>query len=84
MIAARRFVIPIVLAALSTPLVHAQNLSNYRGLKLGMNLLVAAKQAEVSPFEAKVVSQRPAVLQELQWRPRNFYGSFERMGDLTI
>jgi hypothetical protein len=71
MINTRSFVISIILAMLSMPLIHAQDLSNYRGFQLGMSLAAAAKQAEINPSEVKVIYQRPAVIQELEWRPRS-------------
>jgi hypothetical protein len=75
MINTRSFVIPIILAMLSTPLIHAQDLSSYRGFQFGMGLAAAAKQAEINPSEAKVIYQRPALIQELEWRPRSSYNS---------
>ena len=75
MIITRSLVISIVLAALSMPLIYAQDLSSYRGFRLGMNLLAVAKQADVKPSEAKVIYQRPAVIQELEWRPQSSYSS---------
>ena len=71
MINTRSFVISIILAMLSTPLIHAQDLSSYRGFQLGMSLAAAAKQAEINPSEAKVIYQRPAVIQELEWQPQS-------------
>lgn len=53
----------------STPLTSAPGLSTYRGFQLGMNLLAVAKQADMKPSEARVIYQRPAVIQELEWRP---------------
>jgi hypothetical protein len=73
MINTRSFVISIILAMLSTPLIHAQDLSSYRGFQLGMSLPAAAKQAEINPSEAKVIYQRPAAIQELEWRPESSY-----------
>ena len=75
MINTRSFVISISLAVLSMPLIYAQDLSSYRGFQLGMNLLAVAKQADVKPSEAKVIYQRPAVIQELEWRPQSSYSS---------
>ncbi len=71
----RSLVISIFLAALSMPLIYAQDLSSYRGYRLGMNLPAVAKQADVKPAEAKVIYQRPAVIQELKWRPQSSYSS---------
>ncbi len=55
---------------LSAPLIYAQDLSRYRQFQFGMNLLAVAKQAEMQPSEARVIHQRPAVIQELEWRPQ--------------
>jgi len=75
MINTRSFVISVILAMLSIPLIHAQDLSSYRGFQLGMSLPAAAKQAEINPSEVKVIYQRPAVIQELEWRPASSYNS---------
>jgi hypothetical protein len=75
MIITRSLAISIVLAALSMPLIYAQNLSSYREFRLGMNLLAAAKQADVKSSAAEVIYQRPAVIQELKWRPQSSYSS---------
>ena len=50
---------------------HAGDLSSYRGLKLGMSLAEAAKQTGTKPSEARVVQQRPAVIQEMNWEIRS-------------
>ena len=75
MINTRSLVISISLAVFSMPFIYAQDLSNYRGFQLGMSLPAAAKQADVSPSEAKAIYQRPAVIQELTWRPQSSRGS---------
>jgi hypothetical protein len=75
MINTRSFVISISLAMLSMPLIHAQDLSSYRGFQLGMSLAAAARQAKINPSEAKVIYQRPAVIQELEWRPGSLSNS---------
>jgi hypothetical protein len=54
----------------SVPGIYAQDLSTYRGFQLGMNLLTVAKQADPALFEARTIHQRPAVIQELEWRPQ--------------
>jgi len=71
MINTRIVVIFISLAVLSMPLIYAQDLSSYRGFQLGMNLTALAKQVDVKPSAAKVIYQRPAVIQELEWRPQS-------------
>jgi hypothetical protein len=62
-------------AGLGTSLLCAGDLSHYREFKLGMNLSVAAKQAGMKPSGARLVRQRPPVIQELEWLPRNSSGS---------
>jgi hypothetical protein len=71
MINTRSFVISFFFAVLCMPLIYAQDLSSYRGFQLGMSLQALAKQAGMKPSEAKVVYQRPAVIQELEWWPRS-------------
>jgi hypothetical protein len=75
MIKTRSFVISTILAMISMPLIYAQDLSSYRGFQLGMSLAAAVKQADVNPSEVKAIYQRPAVIQELEWRPANSYNS---------
>jgi len=60
---------------LSAPFIDAPDLSRYREFQFGMNLLAVAKQADVKPSEARVIHQRPAVIQELEWRPSRSIGS---------
>jgi hypothetical protein len=44
-------------------------LSHYRDFQLGGNLASVSALAGVAPSDAKVIHQRPAVLQDLEWRP---------------
>jgi len=76
MIAARSLAVSIFCALLSMPLIYAQDLSRYREFQFGMNLPTVAKQADVKPSEAKAVHQRPAMIQELQWRPQHYLSAF--------
>jgi hypothetical protein len=75
MINTRILAISIALAAIFVPLMTAQDLSKYRDFQLGMNLVAVAKQVEMKPSEARVIYQRPAVIQELEWRPQSAAGS---------
>jgi len=52
----------------------ARDLSSYRVFRLGMDLHAVEKQAEMKTSEAKMIHQRPAVIQDLEWRPRRFPG----------
>jgi len=66
----RNLAVSVCWLVLWTPLIGAQGLSRYREFQLGMNLLAVAKQIDARPSEVKVIHQRPAVIQELEWRPR--------------
>ena len=46
------------------------DLSKYRNFQLGSDLSTVLKQAEASPSQVTVVHRRPALMQELEWRPR--------------
>jgi hypothetical protein len=48
----------------------AKDLSKYRNFQLGADLATIAKQAGVSPSQAKALQRRPALIQELVWRPQ--------------
>ena len=53
----------------------AADLSVYRGFRFGMNLSAAAKVASAKPSEARVIHQRPALIQELEWSSNSLPGS---------
>jgi hypothetical protein len=48
--------------------IYSQDLSRYREFQLGTNLPAIAKQIRVKPSDAKAIHERPAVIQELEWR----------------
>ena len=50
-------------------------LSKYRNFELGTDLSIVAQQAGVNPSEAKVIHRRPALIQQLDWRPQPFGSS---------
>ena len=52
------------------PGLGAADFSHYRGLQFGMNLGAAAKEAGTQPADAKLIHQRPASIQEMEWQPR--------------
>ena len=58
-------------AQISVALIPARDLSKYREFQLGMNVLAVAKQADMKPSEVRVTHQRPALIQELEWRPQD-------------
>jgi hypothetical protein len=47
----------------------ATDFSSYRGLKFGMTLATAAKKAGIPLGDAKIIHQRPALIQEIEWYP---------------
>jgi hypothetical protein len=62
----------VLFCMLATPMLYAADFSSYRGLHFGMDLAAAAAQAGSGAklTDARVVHQRPALIQELDWRPR--------------
>jgi hypothetical protein len=56
-------------AILWIPLLHAQDFTKYRDFQLGMNLDATVKLAHMELSEAKLIHQRPALIQELEWQP---------------
>jgi len=79
----RNLAISVCWLVLWTPLICAQDLSRYREFQLGMNLLAVAKQIDARPSEVKVIHQRPAVIQELEWRPRPALVSSREAGSIN-
>jgi hypothetical protein len=75
MISARIFAISISWIALLAPLTAAADLSSYREFQFGMKLPAAIKQLGMNPSEVKVVHQRPALLQDLEWQPGRYPGA---------
>jgi hypothetical protein len=74
MISASRLVIAAFGVVLSAHVLSAQDLSMYRDFRVGTNLASVATQIATNVSEAKVIHQRPAVIQELNWRPRPVRG----------
>ncbi|HPT27105.1 MAG TPA: hypothetical protein PLZ95_11850 [Bryobacteraceae bacterium] len=48
----------------------AADLSRYRNYQFGTNLPAVAKQVGTSSADARVIHMRPALIQELTWRPQ--------------
>lgn len=62
-----------VVALLSIPQVHAQDLSKYRNFSFGMTVAGISKQIDQKPANAAVLHEHPAVIQELTWWPPKPY-----------
>ena len=57
-------------AMLSNGPVNAQDFSRYRVFQLGSSPSSVALAANMGPSDARVIHQRPALIQELDWRPQ--------------
>jgi len=55
-----------------TQSVDGQGRAQYRDFQLGGDLASVAVLAGIAPAEAKVIHQRPALLQDLEWRPSHW------------
>jgi hypothetical protein len=75
MIRSRILMLSFVWAVLSIFSIRAQDLSKYRAFELGTSLSKVAEQAGVDAAQAKLIHERPAMIQELEWRPRASVGS---------
>lgn len=53
---------------LLAPSLHASDLSSYREFQLDTGLTGVAEQAGMEVAEAKVIHERPALIQQLSWR----------------
>jgi hypothetical protein len=62
----------LVCAAIPAGSAFAQDLSRYRNFQLGTDLPAVAKLAGVAASQATLIHSRPALVQELAWRPREF------------
>ena len=65
---ARHFAVLLGVLA-SASLVNADDLSKYRPFQFGMGLAKAAEAGGMHVSDAKAIHQRPALIQELTWRP---------------
>jgi hypothetical protein len=68
-----RVLAAFVSVVLLPALVHSQdpqNLSRYRGAEIGSTLMSVATLWGLAPTDAKVVHKRPALMNDLDWRPK--------------
>lgn len=69
MITTRTLAVVVLGLVLSTGgALQGQDRSRYRDFQLGSNILSVSALAHVAASEAKTIHQRPAVMQELEWR----------------
>jgi hypothetical protein len=65
----------IIVILLSTPQVHAQDLSRYRNFSFGMTVADISKQIDQKPANAAVAHEHPALIEELTWLPPQPYST---------
>lgn len=70
MTAARSALTSILFTGLISAAALNADLSKYRNFQLGTDLAAVAAQAGADPSQATVVHRRPALIQELDWRPQ--------------
>jgi hypothetical protein len=66
----RVLAVSLLWAAFASPSLRAGDLSRYRNFQFGTDLPTIAGQAHLDPSQAKVIHRRPALIQELNWRPQ--------------
>jgi len=59
----------------SSQLVYGQDLSKYRTFSFGMSLAAVSKKVDLDANELQLIHQRPALIQELTWYPRQPFGT---------
>jgi hypothetical protein len=69
MLNARMLAICALGIACSTQALQGQSLTRYRNFELRSGVASVSALAGVQPSTAKAIHQRPALLQELEWRP---------------
>lgn len=57
----------------------AQDFTQYRDFTLGSPLATVVKATSVLPSDVRVVHQRPALVQELRWRPQRYMANPDSM-----
>ncbi len=70
-VAAKAAVASLLIFGAMQPTSHAADLSRCREFQLGSSLATIAKQTGLDPAQAKVVQSRPALIQQLDWRPQS-------------
>jgi hypothetical protein len=69
------------LLILGAQVVDAQDRLSYREFQLGSDVVSIVKLIGTAPSDIKVIHQRPAVMHDLEWRPRYFSRSASAQTD---
>jgi hypothetical protein len=70
MFSLRSLALSVVCLTLSASSILGQDLSRYREFQFGMTLAAVAQQARLTPTAARLLHQRPQLIQELDWFPQ--------------
>jgi hypothetical protein len=81
MITTRTCTILAAVLSLNLPILHAQDLSHHRDLRLGSDVLAVTGAYGLSSKDVKTVHERPALIQNLEWRSRRFLSASVAMDD---
>jgi len=68
MMSTRTLVATALIVAVIPVLLHGQDRARYRDYQLGASLAAVSAVAGVTATDAKAIHERPAVMQEMQWR----------------
>jgi|SRR5579864_9160518 len=82
MISAHIFALTISSIVLGAPLACAADLSTYREFQFGMKLPAVVKLVGMSSSEARMIHQRPALIQDLDWQPNRYPGALPDGGPM--
>src|SRR5687767_5400151 len=77
----RSFVLAIAVTVFVAQAVAAQEVVRYRDFVMGADIATVSKVAGIAPTGAKVIHRRPAVIHELEWRPRYYSGGVAPLTD---
>jgi hypothetical protein len=71
----RSSILCLIVLLLAAPLLRGQDLSKYRHFTFGMSLTRVLERTDQKMADAKVLHDRPALIQELTWWPPNLLGT---------
>jgi len=67
--ATRALAVVLLALVVAAPMLSAQDRSRYRDFQLGTSLAAVTGQSGAKAADVKTIHQRPALLQDLKWRP---------------
>jgi len=76
-------VISLGLVLLATPVISGQDLSRYRNFVLGTSLATVSKQVGQDAHQATLISESPALIQEMRHWQFETSDSWDRMGPVS-